>query len=94
MQLPAHNPSSSDASPLSSVRGAAASLTRTTLVVAAAAGTLVGMTAYETARTALAPSLSMWQSHGLTVVFSTLVATAVAAAVLRVQSRIHHNSIA
>jgi hypothetical protein len=49
---------------------------------ATATAMLVGMTAYEAAKQFVFPRLSLWQSHLVTIVFSSVCATVIAAMVL------------
>jgi hypothetical protein len=48
-----------------------------------ALSTLILMSAYETAKQLIHPEISIWESHFITIVFSTFIATAVAFVALR-----------
>jgi two-component system cell cycle sensor histidine kinase/response regulator CckA len=51
--------------------------------------TFAGMLAYESAKQALHPDISLWESHLVTIVFSTLVATVAAYLALRRYERLN-----
>jgi signal transduction histidine kinase len=57
-------------------------------LVGVALGMAGWMFAYEWVKEAVHPNLTPWESHGITIVFSTVTATALAAIVLRYQRRL------
>ncbi|MEW5744371.1 MAG: PAS domain S-box protein [Nitrospirota bacterium] len=62
-------------------------------VAAVALITFAGMTAYEALKQALFPAISLWGSHIVTIVFSTVVAAAASLFVLRRHRRMHRQFI-
>jgi len=57
------------------------------------AGTAAGMLAYEVVKTALAPGLTLWESHAITVAFSSVAAALAARLALGNQARLHRRLI-
>lgn len=69
-----------------------ASLTRTLLTICGL--TLLLMTLYEVIKQLLFPDIMLWQSHVVTILFSSLVATGGAYIVLRQMNRLYHQTAA
>ncbi|MDQ2665034.1 MAG: PAS domain S-box protein [Gemmatimonadota bacterium] len=49
----------------------------------------LGLFIYEATKSAIFPHLTLWQSHGMTILFGSIVATLAAYHVLREQARLH-----
>lgn len=68
-------------------------VTVTTRLIVVALVSLTGMTAFEVVKQLLFPNMTMWQSHVVTIVFSSVVTTAAAWFVLRTYRDMHERVI-
>ena len=85
---PSPAPPSPAAAPLPSAR------TPDRLTALVFAGSALGLFAYEATKTALLPTLTLWESHAVTIAFGSVVAALGARRALGVQARLHERVLA